>query len=63
MSPRNDPLLPPPSVVHERLTANQRERRMLRTLLKLIYHEDRDVRERSQAEMAQRSTKVHVNCG
>jgi hypothetical protein len=33
------PLLPPVQVIHERLTQNQQERRMLRTLLKLSARE------------------------
>jgi hypothetical protein len=30
-----DGLLPPPRVIHERLTRNQRERRLLRNLMRL----------------------------
>jgi hypothetical protein len=45
--PIRDELLPHPSVVHERLTVNQRERRMLRTLLKLIYAQEEPPRPHS----------------
>jgi hypothetical protein len=46
-----DELLPPAHVVHERLSVNQRERRVLRTLLKLIYRdEDEAIRRKLQAE-------------
>jgi hypothetical protein len=38
----DDRLLPPEQVIHERLTRNQRERRLLRTLLRLIVDKDRD---------------------
>jgi hypothetical protein len=34
--PAADRLLPPANVIHERLTRNQRERRLLRTLLRLV---------------------------
>ncbi len=37
-----DRLLPPAQVIHDRLTRNQRERRVLRTLLRLIVDQDRD---------------------
>ncbi len=37
-----DPLLPPPQAIHERLTRNQRERRRLRALLRLVNQETED---------------------
>jgi hypothetical protein len=36
------PLLPPAHVVHEQLALNQRERRRLRTILRLIIEADQD---------------------
>ena len=38
---RDSDLIPPISVVSERLTRNERERRLLRTLFRLAYESDR----------------------
>ena len=40
--PNDAPLLPPVRVIHERLTRNQRERRLLRTLLRLALRDNED---------------------
>jgi hypothetical protein len=52
----DDPrLLPPAHVVHEHLTRNQRERRRLRTILRLIHETDQDAeREPSEPRQAAR---------
>jgi hypothetical protein len=44
-----DPLIPPISAICDRLTDNQRERRRLRTLLKLAVDEQDERRRRSDA--------------
>jgi hypothetical protein len=48
------PLLPPAHVVHERLTRNQRERHILRTLLRLIVETDQDA-ERTPSQAGQQA--------
>jgi hypothetical protein len=45
--PECDQLLPPLGLIHERLTRNQRERQLLRTLLKLTL---RDAQERARQD-------------
>ena len=51
------PLLPDPRVVHEKLTINQRERRALRTLLKLILDARQD---KSQSPLETRQAPSRV---
>jgi len=46
--PESDQLLPPVDVIHERLTRNQRERRLLRTLLRLTIDADKAGRQTAQ---------------
>jgi hypothetical protein len=46
------PLLPPAHAVHEQLTRNQRDRHILRTLLRLIVEADQDP-ERTPSEPRQ----------
>jgi hypothetical protein len=46
------PLLPPIALINEKLTVNQRERRRLRTLLKLAVEEADDRRHQPRPEAA-----------
>lgn len=43
------PLLPPIGLIHDRLTRNQRERRVLRTLLRLAVRTEEQARPEAQA--------------
>jgi hypothetical protein len=46
-----DELLPPAHLLHERLSANEKERYVLRALLRLVYRDQSEpVRLKSQAE-------------
>jgi hypothetical protein len=48
-----DRLLPPAQTLHERLTRNQRERRLLRTLLRLVMREETDSARQTASEPRQ----------
>jgi hypothetical protein len=46
--PHDTDLLPSPSVIHERLSLNARERHRLHTLLRLVRHAEDDRRRQGQ---------------